>query len=291
MPLLSALKQSLARSQQPGIPKIEQRCCNKASLACLPDELIELIAIRLNAKDLKSLRLSSKRLAIVTTHLIVRYCQPHRICKNGVEGLKTLIKGGRIPLLNGSVSSLTLSGPNSKSPLAIYGTSIRDIRLLRLTYLCLISINIVQGSDLLHLLTAHAQTLRQLCFQQVRLPDLTSWRDTLVLIASMHRMKTLELVKLYYNAEHGSIWLLPHSTYARGIVALARRSGHLEEVLNGDDPVFGQEPRKIKQLIDGFFCSSGELQKDFGHEQMLAAEEAENWAQTMKRRLLGAKKY
>jgi hypothetical protein len=52
------------------------------------------------------------------------------------------------------------------------------------------------------------------------------------------------------------------------------------------DPAVACCPREIGSLIDEFFTDDGELQKDFGHELLLAAEQA-SWVQAMRKRLLG----
>lgn len=273
MPLMAALMQSLTRTQLRAVPENEQQMGDKANLARLPDELIEMIALTLNRQDLARLRLCNKRLAIKTTHLVVANCRSSRWCRDGTEGLKTLIQGSRLHFLNGTVTSLELKSPSWKSPLAWYGAGLRDVRLLRLTSLNLYTIRIIRGSDLLHFLTSHATTLRQLRMRTVHLPDLPSWRDALVRIACMRRLQTLDLRHLYYSAERARIWMLPRSS----------RGSHFGVDCSGVDRL------AVQCLINEYFTSAGQLRKDLGHEQLLAAEAAESWTRTIKRRLLRAK--
>lgn len=81
----------------------------KASLAHVPNETIELITTYLCPQDLRNFRLTCKRLAVVTTHLIAAICDPHRKRINATHSLTTLAQGSRVALLNRTITHLTLS--------------------------------------------------------------------------------------------------------------------------------------------------------------------------------------
>jgi hypothetical protein len=255
----------------------------------LPNELLEMVVNNLNCQDFCSLRKSNKRLATMTIHLLAARCPSDRKCVNAEESLTTLIKGSRVPFLNGTVNSLAFSGPSWKSPLASYGAGLQEVLLLRLTSLRLHSIRIMQSNDLLQFLNSHAASIRQIYFRNVHMSDLQSWREVLVHIAKMHRLQRLELRQLFYTTDRTAIFVLPRSIYGEHSSA----SEHLEydeesKLITEEwsDPAVACCPREIGSLIDEFFTDDGELQKDFGHELLLAAEQA-SWVQAMRKRLLG----
>jgi hypothetical protein len=255
----------------------------------LPDELLEMVVNNLNCQDLCSLRQSNKCLATMTIHQLAARCPSDRKCVNAEGSLTTLIKGSRVPFLNGTATSLTLSAPSWKSSLASYGAGLQEVLLLRLTSLRLHSIRIMQSNDLLKFLTSHAATIRQIYFRNVHMSDLQSWRGVLVHIAQMHRLQRLELRQLLYTADRTAIFVLPRSTYGEHSSALEHMEYDEESKLiteEWSDPAVACCPREIGSLVDEFFTDDGELQKDFGHELLLAAEQA-SWVQAMKKRLLG----
>jgi hypothetical protein len=238
MSFLAALKQSLTMTTAHGASsKSQNNEYHNARLAQLPDEIFEMIVNKLDrTADITNLRQSSKRLALLTTHLIAARCPPDRNCLNATESLKILTTGSRIPLLNGTITSLTLSAPSwkSSSPHATYGAGLREVHLLRLTTLRLSSMRLssmrlssmrlssmrlAHASDFLHFLTAYAPTLRKLHICHVHAPDLPSWRPILVRIAKCHRLQTLELRNLYYSVtvykqkQKSLTCMLPRSTY------------------------------------------------------------------------------
>ena len=260
-------------------------------LTLLPDELLEMVANNLNHQDFSSLRQTNKRLATMTTHLLAARCPTDRTCVNAEESLTTLLKGSKTPLLNGTATSLTLSAPSWKSPLASYGAPLQELLLLRLTCLRLHSIRIAQSSDLLKFLTSHAASIRQLYLRNVHAPDLQSWRETLIHIARMHRLQRLELRQLFYTANRTAIFVLPRSTYGEHSSALESfEDDDIEAKLitkEASDPAVALSPQEIGSLVDEFFTDAGELQKDFGHELMLASEQG-TWAQWMRTQLYGS---
>jgi hypothetical protein len=258
-------------------------------LSILPDEILEMIANKLDCHDFASLRQSNKRLATMTTHLLAARCPSDRTCVNAEDSLTTLIKGSKVPFLNGTVTSLTISAPSWKSPLASYGAGLQEVLFLRLTCLRLHSIRIAQSSDLLSLLTSHAASLRQLCFRNVHASNLQSWQETLIHIAKMHRLQRLELRQLFYTANRTGIFVLPRSTYGEHSSALEQMEYDDEEARllskESSDPAVAHSLQEIGTLIDDFFTDAGELQKDFGHELLLATEQG-SWVQMMKKQLL-----
>jgi hypothetical protein len=268
----------------------QQHKTQEGGLTRLPNELLEMVANKLNCQDFCNLRQSNKRLATMTIHLLAARCPSDRKCIDAEESLTTLIKGSKVPFLNGTTTSLTLSGNSWQSPLASYGTSLQEVLLLRLTSLRLHSIRITQSNDLLHFLTSHAASMRQLYFRNVHMSDLQSWREVLVHIAKMHRLQGLELRQLFYNADRTAIFVLPRSTYGEHTPALEHLEYDEESKLmtkEWSDPAVACCPREIGSLVDEFFTDTGDLQKDFGHELLLAAEQ-ESWVQAMKKRLLGS---
>lgn len=259
-----------------------------AGLHRLPNELVEMIAKQLPCRDLRSLRQSNKRLAMMTTHLLLAHCHTNRTCVNAEYGLQTLIQGSRAPLLNGTITSLTLSAPSWKDPLASYGAGLREVLLLRLNTLRLYSISITQSKDLLHLLTSHAASLRHLHFHNVHLSDLSSWREVLVHISRMDRLQRLELKHLFYTVNQTATFILPRSTYGACITEEELEDCDSESRWSFQEKARDQSvaysPQEIGSLIDDFFTETGALQKDFGHELMLAAPEQQaqeaSWMQT-----------
>jgi hypothetical protein len=260
--------------------------------------------------DITNLRQSSKSLALLTTHLIAARCPPDRNCLNATESLKILTTGSRIPLLNGTITSLTLSAPSwkSSSPHATYGAGLREVHLLRLTTLRLSSMRLAHASNFLHFLTAHAPTLRKLHIRHVHAPDLPSWRPILVRIAKCHRLQTLELRNLYYSVtvykqKHKSLTcMLPRSTYGCTSTPppLQEKEKDPPNAADDDDddgdelpamlqeerdPLVACRPKDIGRLLDAFFAHAGDLRKDFSHEQMLAAEQSKSWAGAIRKRI------
>lgn len=277
MAILATLKRSIGLlGKQPCDEDPDQGSLSK--LSRLPDEILEAIAISLGSKDLRSLRLTCKRLAVVTTHLLIPYCAPDRNCTNGTESLRCLIYGSRLPLLNGTIISLTLSASSWKSPLAFYGKGLREFHLLRLTSLYLNKIRIGAGKDLEHLLDSHAPTLRQLHLNSVHLPDLRSWRSLLIHISRMDRLRALELCQLFYTSalirKRETYFLLPRST------SVSKQKIDQEKTTNLSTAT---TPQEIGLLIDGFFTDSGELQQDFG--ELLLVKEQGGWMRTVRRNL------
>lgn len=260
-------------------------------LTILPDEILEMVANKLNDYDFGSLRQTNKRLATMTTHLLAARCPSDRTCVNAEDSLTTLLKGSKVPLLNGTVTSFTLSAPSWKSPSASYGADLQELLLLRLTCLRLHSIRIAQSSDLLKFLTSHAVSIRQLDLRNVHAPDLQSWREILIHIARMHRLQRLELRQLFYTANRTAIFVLPRSTYGEHSSALDNfEDDDVEAKLmtkEYNDPAVALSPPEIGAMVDEFFTDAGELQKDFGHELMLAREQG-TWAQWMRAQLLGS---
>lgn len=264
-----------------------------AGLNRLPDELIEMIANRLSSRDLRSLRQSSKRLAIMTTHLLAGRCPTDRTCNNSGDSLTTLIQGSHVPLLNGTITSLKLSSPSWKSPLASYGAGIREVLLLRLNTLQLHSISIGQSKDLIHFFTSHAASLRHLHFRNVHLSDISSWREVLIHVARMDRLQRLELRQLFYTVNQTATFLLPRSTF--GACKLTQEELEKYEPKSrwafqeeGEDNAVAYSPQEIGGLIDDFFTDAGELQKDFGHELLLAAEQEASWLQMATKWITGS---
>jgi hypothetical protein len=305
MPFLATLKQSLAMTSTHGTSnKSQNNERHHANLTQLPDEIFEMIVNKLErTTDITNLRQSNKRLALLTTHLIAARCPPDRTCLNATSSLKILITGSRIPLLNGTITSLTLSAPSWKTPipLATYGASLREVHLLRLTTLRLSSMRLAHASDLTHFLTAHSPTLRNLHIRNVHAPDLPSWRPVLVRIAKCHRLQTLELRNLYYNVavqkqrQKTLTCMLPRSTY--GCTSTpplqekddpsAADDNELPAMLREErDPLVARRPKDIGKLLDAFFTDSGDLRKDFAHEQLLSAERSKSWAGAIRKRIL-----
>jgi hypothetical protein len=162
--------------------------------------------------------------------------------------------------------------------------------LLRLTCLHLHSIRIAQSSDLLKFLTSHAASIRQLYLRNVHAPDLQSWREILIHIARMHRLQRLELRQLFYTANRTAIFVLPRSTYGEHSSALEESEDDEEArlmVKEHNDPAVAHSQEEIGTLVDDFFTDAGEVQKDFGHELLLASEQG-TWAQWMRVQLLGS---
>ena len=307
MSFLATLKQSLTMTSNHGAsnkPHINEH--HNANLAQLPDEVFEMIVHKLDrTTDITNLRQSNKRLALITTHLIAARCPPDRNCLNATESLKILTTGSRTPLLNGTITSLTLSAPSWKtpSPNATYGAGLREVHLLRLTTLRLSSMRLAHASDLVHFLTAHSPTLRNLHIRQVHAPDLASWRPILVRIARCHRLQTLELRNLYYSVtmvpkqkQKTLTCMLPRSTYGcTSTPPLQEKDASNSGAHNNDelpailceerDPLVASRPKDIGRLLDAFFMDSGDLRKDFSHEQMLAAERNKSWAGAIRKRI------
>jgi hypothetical protein len=307
MPFLATLKQSLAMTSTHGTSsKSQNNEHHDANITQLPDEIFEMIVNKIDrTTDITNLRQSNKRLALLTTHLIAARCPPDRNCLNATESLKILITGSRIPLLNGTITSLTLSAPTWKTsnPLATYGAGLREVHLLRLTTLRLSSMRLAHAIDLIHFLTAHSPTLRNLHFRNVHAPDLPSWRPILVRIAKCHRLQTLELRNLYYSVtvqkqkQKTLTCMLPRSTYGCTSTpplqekdpsnpAADDNDDELPAMLREDrDPLVACRLRDIGKLLDAFFTDSGELRKDFSHEQLLAAERNRSWAGAIRKRI------
>lgn len=272
------------------VPNYQQHQIEEGKLAHLPDEVLEMIASMLNIQDLCSLRQSNKRLATMTIHLLAARCPSNRTCINAEESLTTLIKGSKIPYLNGTTTSLTLSAPSWEFPLASYDAGLQEVLLLRLTSLRLHSIRIVQSKNLLHFLTSHTATLRGLHLHSVHVSDLQSWREIFVHIMEMHRLQRLELRHLFYSADRTSIFVLPRSTYGEHSSALEQLKYDPESKLitkESSDPAVASSPQEIGSLVDEFFTETGELQKDFGHELLLANEQT-SWVQRIRKQLLGS---
>lgn len=151
IPFLATLKQSFAMAH--GASNKSQHEHHNANLAQLPDEIFEMIVNKLDrTTDITNLRLSKKRLALLTTHLIAGRCPQDRNCLNATSSLRILTTGSRVPLLNGTITSLTLSVPSwtNSSPQNTYGAALREVHLLRLTTLRLSSIRLAHSSDLIH---------------------------------------------------------------------------------------------------------------------------------------------
>ena len=305
MPFLATPKQSLAMTSTHGTSnKSQSNERHHPNLTQLPDEIFEMIVSKLDrTTDITNLRQSNRRLALLTTHLIAAHCPPDRTCLNATESLKILTTGSRIPLLNGTITSLTLSAPfwRSSSPLAAYGTGLREVHLLRLTTLRLYYMRIAHASDFLHFLTAHSPTIRNLHIRQVHVPDLLSWRPILVRIARLHRLQALELRNLLYSVSTGQkhkktlTCMLPRSTYGytsppplqeKDAESAAVADDELPAILQEErDPLVARRPKDIGRLLDAFLTHSGELRKDFSHEQTLVAEQGRGWAGAMKKRI------
>jgi hypothetical protein len=306
MPFLTALKQSLAMAPTHGASNNSQNNENhNANLAQLPDEIFEMIVNKLDrTADITNLRQSNKRFALLTTHLIAARCPPDRNCLNATESLKILTTGSRTPLLNGTITSLTLSAPSWKtpSPHATYGAGLREVHLLRLTTLRLSSMRLAHASDLVHFLTAHSTTLQSLHIRNVHAPDLPSWRPILVRIARCHRLQTLELRNLYYSVtvpkqkQKTLTCMLPRSTYGCTSTPplqekdpsnpAADNDDELPAILREErDPLVARRPKDIGKLLDAFFTDSGDLRKDFSHEQLLAEQQSKSWAGAIRKRI------
>ena len=306
MPFLAALKKSLAMAPMYGASSKTRNSENhSANITQLPDEIFEMIVNKLKrTTDITNLRQSNKRLALLTTHLVAARCPPDRNCLNATESLRILITGSCVPLLNGTITSLTLSAPSWKnpSPHATYGAGLREVHLLRLTTLRLSSMRLVHASDFLHFLTAHSPTLRNLHIRQVHAPDLPSWRPILVRIARCHRLQTLELRNLYYSVtlqkqkQKTLTCMLPRSTYGctstpplqeKDPSNASADNDELPAILNQErDPLVACRPKDIGKFLDAFFTGSGELKKDFSHEQLLAAGQSKSWAGAIRKRML-----
>jgi hypothetical protein len=307
MPFLATLKQSLTITSTNGTSnKSQNNEHHHANLTQLPDEIFEMIVNKLErTTDITNLRQSNKRLALLTTHLIAARCPPDRTCLNATSSLKILTTGSRTPLLNGTITSLTLSAPSWKTPgsLVTYGTGLREVHLLRLTTLRLSSMRLAHAGDLIHFLTAHSPTLRNLHIRNVHAPDLPSWRPILVRIAKCHRLQALELRNLYYSVavqkqkQKTLTCLLPRSTYGCTSTpplqekdpsnAAADDDDELPAILREErDPLVARRPKDIGRLLDAFFMDSGDLRKDFSHEQLLAAERSKSWTGAIRKRIL-----
>jgi hypothetical protein len=307
MPFLATLKQSLAMTSTNGTSnKSQNNEHHHANLTQLPDEIFEMIVNKLErTTDITNLRQSNKRLALLTTHLIAARCPPDRTCLNATSSLKILTTGSRTPLLNGTITSLTLSAPSWKTPtpLATYGAGLREVHLLRLTTLRLSSIRLAHADDSIHFLTSHSPTLRNLHLRNVHVPDLPSWRPILVRIAKCHRLQALELRSLYYSVavqkqkQKTLTCMLPRSTYGctstpplqekdPSNAAAADDDDELPAILREDrDPLVARRPKDIGKLLDAFFTDSGDLRKDFSHEQLLAAERSKSWTGAIRKRI------
>ena len=307
MPLLATFKQSLNMiSTHEASKKSQSSERHHANLAQLPDEVFEMIVNKLDRTSvITSLRQSNKRLALLTTHLIAARCPPDRNCLNATESLRILTTGSRIPLLNRTITGLTFSSPSWKnsSPLATYGAGLREVHLLRLTTLRLSSMRLAHASDLLHFLTAHTPTLRNLHIRHLHAPDLPSWRPVLLHIAKLHRLQTLELRNLYYSVSTSQkqkktlTCMLPRSTYGCTSTPPLQEEKDAGAAANEDlpavlleerDPLVARRPKDMGKMIDAFFTHSGELRKDFSHEQLLATEQSRGWAGVVKRRIFRA---
>jgi hypothetical protein len=309
MPFLAVFKQSLAMAPTHGASNKSQNNENhNANLAQLPDEIFEMIVNKLDqTTDITNLRQSNKRLALLTTHLIAARCPPDRNCLNATESLKILTMGSRTPLLNGTITSLTLSAPSWKttSPHATYGAGLREVYLLRLTTLRLSSMRLAHASDIVHFLTTHSTTLRSLHIRNVHAPDLPSWRPILVRIARCHRLQTLELRNLYYSVtvpkqkqKKTMTCMPPRSTYGctstsplqekdpSNPSAADNNDDELPAILHeARDPLVARRPKDIGRLLDAFFTDSGDLRKDFSHEQLLAEQQSKSWAGAIRKRI------
>jgi hypothetical protein len=287
---LTMFQQCFVGDERDDLLEFQQPEHHDGALTLLPDEILEMVTNQLDDYDFGSLRQTNKRLATMTTHLLAARCPSDRTCFNAEDSLTTLLKGSKIPLLNGTVTSLTLSAPSWKSPLASYGAGLQEMLLLRLTCVRLHSIRIAQSSDLLKFLTSHAASIRQLCVRNVHAADLQSWREILIHIARMHRLQRLELRQLFYTANRTAIFVLPRSTYGEHSSALDQFEDDEEAMLmmkEYNDPAVANSPQEIGALVDEFFTDAGKVQKDFGHELMLASEQG-TWAQWMRTQLLGS---
>lgn len=193
--------------------------------------------------------------------------------------MQCLVQGSHLPLLKGTITSLTLSSPSWKIPLALYEKG----HLLRLSSLHLNKIRIGTGKDLEHLLTSHAPTLRQLYLNSVHLPNLPSWRSLLMHISRMDRLHQLELKLLFSTSARSrkpeTYFPLPRSTP----VSTMNMASCRERKWEIDKLTTATTPQEIGLFIDSFFTDTGELQRDFG-EQLLGVEQGTRM-QTMKRRL------
>ncbi|KAL1587473.1 hypothetical protein WHR41_03809 [Cladosporium halotolerans] len=246
----------------------------KTNIAQLPDEIIELITIYLSPQDLRSFRLTCKRLAIVTTHLIAALCDSHHKCINATHSLTTLVQGSRIALLNRTTTDLTLSAPSWRSISASYDDRLREVSLSRLTSLYIDSINITHPSALTHFLEAHTTTLSKVYFFNVHAPNLPAWRAILLQLASTRGLELLRLRQLFYSAgRNGAVFLIPRSTYSTAqsmmhVLDEGSAAPREREML----ATTAASRADIERLIGDFLDESGQLRMDLGHEQRLAAE-------------------
>lgn len=287
---LTMFQQCFVGDETGNVLEYQQPECQSGRLTLLPDEILEMVVNKLNHYDFCNLRRTNKRLATITTHLLAARCPSDRTCINAADSLTTLLRGSKVPLLNGTVTSLALSAPSWKSPIALYGADLQELLLLRLTCLRLHSLRIAQSSDLLNFLTSHAASISHLCLRNVHASDLQSWREILIHIARMHRLQRLELRQLFYTANRTAIFVLPRSTYGEHSSALDNLEDNVEGRLitkEYNDPAVALCPQEIGAMVDEFFTDDGELQKDFGHEMLLAREQR-TWAQWMRVRLLGS---
>jgi hypothetical protein len=60
----------------------------------------------------------------------------------------------------------------------------------------------------------------------------------------------------------------------------------IANVQESSDPAVVHYPEEIGSLVDEFFTDTGELQKDCGHELLLATEQA-SWVQMLRNLLWG----
>ncbi|KAM0716915.1 hypothetical protein Q7P37_006767 [Cladosporium fusiforme] len=296
MPFFARFKRSIAHAKTPCALGRDNGQHTNANLAQVPDEILEMITSLLDRRGLCSLRLCCKRLALVTTYQVTRFCPRNRACVNATYSLKILIEGSRLPLLNDTITSLTLSAPSWKSPLARYGEGLREVHLLRLTSLYLDKINIIKADDLHHFLASHTASLREIHMTSVHLPNLQSWEGLLGCIVemSLNRLHSLELRMLFYSVPRARgqtrDFILPRSSYdcrvssANEFLSL---SGTEEECRHT-----AHQRHEIGRLLAGFYTEDGDLKKDSGHEQLLAeeGEEEDGWMQSMIKKLTAPRK-
>jgi hypothetical protein len=161
---------------------------------------------------------------------------------------------------------------------------------------------LAHANDLVHFLTAHSTTLRSLHIRNVHAPDLPSWRPILVRIARCHRLQTLELRNLYYSVtvpkqkQKTLTCMLPRSTYGCTSKPLLQEKDPSSSAADNDDelpamfreerdPLVARRPKDMGKLLDAFFTDSGDLRKDFSHEQLLAEQQSKSWAGSIRKRI------
>ena len=97
MPLLKSLKRSFALPNRSKVLVRDEDEHTEANIAQLPTELLEIITLLLDSRSLCNLRLCSKRIALLTTNLLIPFCAPNRTCVNATNSLDILIEGSRLP--------------------------------------------------------------------------------------------------------------------------------------------------------------------------------------------------